>query len=218
MPVRIGILGFVLAIGLSACQSAPPPRDLVTPKLNLPAMGQPQVRQGKVWYGWEAGGVQGQRIYNRRLVALDGNKATYVDARGCRWTQHPWSFAPALSWRDCPSLTDAFQQITAVEGEIWPLALGKQVTYHFKGHDMRGGVWSGTRACRVADEVEVRTAIGSHEVYQVVCDDPWRQNTWYVSPARNEVVLQLSYQKPEKRLFRWELTEVTRPDYPTRAN
>ena len=201
-------LALVLALG--ACQKPGHP-DFVTPKPNLSEMNRPQVVDGEAWYGRKYGSQLAARDYVERVVRVDGLQATYLNGEGCQWTRNSWSFAPILSWRNCPSVSDGFQRITAVEGEIWPLRLGNRISYVWNGYDMSGRTWTGTRSCVVRDEVHVETITGTHKTYMVRCDDPWMQVTWYVSPELREVVMLRIYHKGQERITKWELSYAERP-------
>jgi len=201
-------LALVLALG--ACQSAGHP-DFLTPKLNAPEMNRPQVVGGQTWHGRKYGGQLAARDYVQRVLEVDGLKATYLNGDGCQWTRYSWSFAPILSWRNCPSASDGFQRIIAVEGEIWPLQVGKRISYVWNGHDMSGRTWAGTRICRVMDQVQVETITGTHKTFMVRCEDPWEQRTWYVSPELQEVVKLRVYDKGPAQITKWEMTSAERP-------
>jgi hypothetical protein len=201
-------LALVLALG--ACQEAKHP-DFVTPKLELSEMSQPRVVDGEIWEGRKYGSQLAARDYVERVIRVDGLKATYRNGEGCQWTRNTWSFAPTLSWRNCPSVSDGFQRITAVEGEIWPLQLGKRISYEWNGYDMTGRTWAGTRSCVVWDEVQIETITGNHKTYMVRCNDPWMHGVWYVSPDLRQVVMRRIYDKEGERITKWELSSTERP-------
>ncbi|TQV74337.1 hypothetical protein [Denitrobaculum tricleocarpae] len=111
--------------------------------------------------------------------ALETWKVSGGAVDGCQWTGEGW-FSPAVSWKNCRNGSTGSQTVTK-SGEIWPLVVGKTVSYDVKGSDQKYN-WTDTRECVVNAAVHVTVETQKIPAYEVVCKDEWNTRTWYVSP------------------------------------
>ncbi len=68
-------------------------------------------------------------------------------------------------------------------GDPWPLQVGKKWTYSLRGDNVVGYSWDDKRECEVKEVARIKTKLGKHDTYKVVCTDPWNIRTWYMSPS-----------------------------------
>lgn len=123
------------------------------------------------------------------MVAKEGSLETWKISGGvldgCRWTGEGW-FSPALNWENCRNGSTGSQTVTK-SGEIWPLEIGKSVSYDTTGADQKYN-WRNTRDCEVTAAVHVKLETQKIPAYEVVCKDKWNTRTWYVSPALKRTI------------------------------
>lgn len=191
----LGFLGLVPLI-LAGCVSAPVEETDVTTA--LPPMSQPAVGVGHTWKGLRNGKPQTYTI-----VADRGDAWDWEASSGCKFTVSKSGFAPGMKWSNCTGVDG--QQTSALNGEIWPLQVGKTWSFDFQGSNVKGSSWEGTRTCEVVTTVNIQTALGPTDTYKVVCRDQWNERTYYVSPQMKEFVFWEWYRKHKNQRFRHEI-------------
>jgi hypothetical protein len=121
------------------------------------------------------------------LVAQDATSRSWKRSDGCAATTPRTGFGPALVWANCNGSTGS--STAKLEGEVWPLEVGKRWSYSYSGSNAAGSRWSGTRACVVNSTVRIATLTGEEEdTFKVTCRDHSSTYTYYVSPARKATV------------------------------
>jgi hypothetical protein len=121
-------------------------------------------------------------------IAADEASATYEDDKGCSWILPREPFAPAAQWNNCGRHASGTQTAT-LDGEIWPLEVGKSWSYPLTGSNSKGDNWEGVRKCNVAGEAQVTVPAGTFDTFHVICSDEWNENQFYMSPDLKTNVL-----------------------------
>ena len=164
----------------------------------LAPMARPEQNLGGTWTALRDG-----IVYSETLIARDGDQATYRNGDGCEWTDIYWGFAPTLSWKGCPG--DGANKITKVTGEIWPLEVGKAVSYDYSGVGKDGSPWQAVWRCEVEAQERITVVSGDYDTFKVVCDNPWTQSTTHVAPQVSNVVAIIRTQKDQNQTSRYEM-------------
>ena len=102
------------------------------------------------------------------------------------------SFAPSLSWEGCGS-DPGTQRVKLVKGAVWPLKLDSAWSYSMDGGNVTGGSWSGNRDCKVIGTARIEVLGREHDTYKLVCDEPWGDKTYYISPTLQKIVKRIDY-------------------------
>ncbi|MEM7060148.1 MAG: hypothetical protein AAF557_21410 [Pseudomonadota bacterium] len=127
---------------------------------------------------------------HRLRISRAGNGIRVREPDGCVWTKsHDW-FAPSDSYARCGTSEDWHTAKAHVrrEGSLFPLQVGKTVTY-----ERRAVSWNGKRStrrtrCVVEDTVEVlRSGQGATPAYVVVCKDGRVRRTTWFAPRKGPV-------------------------------
>jgi hypothetical protein len=170
----------ILTVVLTALASCATVKELevTTP---LAAMPQPELRPG---YG-EVVLYNGKEMTST-LVSEDATTRSWKRSDGCSATTPKTGFGPALKWENCDGGSGS--HTVTLQGETWPLAVGKSWSYTYSGSDTAGNTWRGTRSCTVKTTVRIPTPSGEEDTYKVACSDHNSTHTYYVSPARNATV------------------------------
>ncbi len=166
----------------------------------LGPMAKPEQKVGGTWTALRDG-----IVYSETLIARDGDLATYRNGDGCEWTDIYWGFAPTLSWSGCPGAGDGANKITKATGELWPLEVGKAVSYDYSGVDKDGKPWQAVWRCEVEAQERITVVSGEYDTFKVVCDNPWTKSTTHVAPRVNNVVAIIRTQKDQNQTSRWEM-------------
>ena len=200
-PAMLAVAAVALLLGACETTGISDEVALTTP---LAPMEKPTLDAGHTWH-WLR---DGEKEVTSSVVAVDGDMITGQTSEGCQWTSLAWGFAPGTKWSGCAPFTDGEQKITGVDGGLWPLEVGKSVSYTFSGSNKNGDSWDGTRRCNVAAATRVKTISGEHDTYKVVCNDPWTDRVWYISPALEEAVYFERYRKTRNERMKQELIRV----------
>ena len=192
-----------MTMALTGCQGLGVSEEAVvtTP---LAPMEKPVVTAGDKLYWLQ----DGSKELTSSVVAVDGEMMTGQTSEGCQWTSLSWGFAPGTEWSGCAPFTDGKQKISGVDGGLWPLEVGKSVSYTFTGSNESGDSWTGTRRCNVEATARIKTVTGEHDTYKVVCKDRWTDRVWYVSPALEAAVYFERYRKTRNERMKQELIKV----------
>ena len=170
----------ILIIAMSTLASCATVKELdVTAP--LASMPQPQLQPGYT----ETTLYNGKEMTST-LVAEDATTRSWKRSDGCAATTPKSGFGPAYRWENCNGSTGT--ATAKLEGEIWPLAVGKKWSYTYSGSNARGATWSGTRSCTVKATARIATPGGEEDTFKVVCRDHDSTHTYYVSPARRATV------------------------------
>jgi hypothetical protein len=108
-------------------------------------------------------------------------------------------FGPSVAWANCNG--DTGSATVKLQGETWPLAVGKSWSYAYSGVNARGNSWSGTRACTVKATARIPTPAGEEDTYKVTCSDYDSSHTYYVSPARSATVRYEQHRRDGRRVL-----------------
>lgn len=195
-----------VGILLIACQTTQP--ENVQPVTRLAPMQEPNpLSEGTVIHGLSNGAPTSTEV-----IKVDGNIRVLL-RDNCEVTRdrtHGY-FAPEVRWENCEGRSG--QHIFhGKSGNIWPLAVGKSETYRATGKTK--DTWSATRTCKVEGQSRVKTHIGTHDAFEVVCRTKWATRTYYMSPTVGRFV---KYTKrkahPQSRVTNedWELTRIEFP-------
>ncbi len=117
-------------------------------------------------------------------------------SNGCQWTTFGERVSPSLTLNGCGSSAQWLSgenRDMEKEGEIWPLQVGKTVSYRYELIDGNGkshGVR--VRNCEVDSQVSVNVTTGSMDAYKVICTtqegDKLRTDSFCFSPELARVV------------------------------
>lgn len=154
----------------------------------LAPMPQPQLQPGYA----EVTLYNGKEMTST-LVAEDATTRNWKRSDGCSATTPKSGFGPAYKWENCNGSTGTVT--SRLEGEIWPLAVGKTWSYTYSGSNARGATWSGTRSCAVRATARIVTPSGEEDTFKVACRDHDSTYTYYVSPARRATVRYEQYRQ-----------------------
>ena len=164
----------------------------------LGPMAKPEQKIGGTWTALKDG-----IVYSETLIARNGDLATYRNGDGCEWTDLYWGFAPTLTWANCPGA--GANKITKVAGELWPLEVGKAVSYDYSGVGKDGSPWQAVWRCEVEAQERITVPAGEYDTFKVVCDNPWTNSTTHVAPRVNNVVAIIRTQKDQNQTSRYEM-------------
>ncbi len=181
------------ALLLAACQSSPE----TTPdgKILLTEVGPPETpmepmqvpkmaKAGKkiTWYR------KGEESVTE-VTKIDEGSITLLNSAGCQWTNsvvpnNLHNLSPSLAWENCSGGSSGHAKVT-IDGELFPVELGKTVVYTVKGTSTAGnwtGDWSDRRVCKVSDQMHIQTLSGEYDTWKIECKDKWNKRTFYISP------------------------------------
>ena len=175
------------AILVAGCQSSVVDEQPVA-AASLAPFAEPTSRVGDVCRYVNESGEQ----LEDEVTAIEGDVVTWRDSRGCTYAS-PGYFSPSAWWKDCADYSNGTQQAQR-QGNIFPLEVGSSESWEFSGSDASGS-WSSTRNCEVDSITRVSVPAGSFDAYKVVCNDQWRERTWYVSPEAGTTVLYTNRKK-----------------------
>ena len=170
----------------------------------LAPMPKPEREIGYKWVGLKNG-----KPYWRTLVSETAETLAWETSEGCSFTNSgkttfglgdPW-----LKWSGCSPWADGTQTFS-LDGEIWPLEVGKKWRYSLSGSNVRGDSWSAERTCEIPGTARIATGIGVHDTYKVVCKDPWNTGTYYMSPALETIVYSEWYNRPRGSTWKYKYT------------
>ena len=200
MKKPILVLLSAVASALAACTTVGHPGERQATEALAP-MVRPEINAGDKWYAL----MSGEPLVVTTL-SRDNDMVQQRSSDGCQWYMIAWGFAPPAEWNACDSIGNGTQKITEIKGDVWPLQVGKKISYSFYGSNDTGNLWVGKRDCSVADQVRIKTVSGAYETYKVVCDDPWTTRTWYISPEVGATVYFVHYPKTKNEATVMEMT------------
>jgi hypothetical protein len=187
----VSVLVAMAAVLGTGCASGPPIKE-ETVSGPVPPLARPERAVGYKVVNVRDGGKE----ESSTLVEQTADTQTWQDSLGCRAVVLRIGFAPASEFANCEGSTGT-QVVKLLNGSPYPLGTGGKWAYSYSGRNTRGNEWSGRRECEVKGPARVKTAIGEHDTYKVVCEDRQAdQNvvrTYYVSPALQQTVFQERY-------------------------
>lgn len=169
----------IAALGLVACQTTSVKEEVATAQ--LPPMQEPQ-RAAGLRMAVLRDGVEGWS----GISSMQGSVAEWKLDNGCISLGRGETW-PAEKWTACKPYTDGEQKVT-LNGEIYPLTVGKKWSFNTNGRNVKGETWTNQRNCEVKGVVRITTVTGAHDTYKVVCDQRGSSRTWYMSPSAGQVV------------------------------
>lgn len=202
MKTAILFLCSALVLSLGACATNSNHTSERQSETLLDPMSEPEQKVGNKWHGL----MNGQPIVVTTL-SLDRGILTRRRSDGCEWTGSAKGFAPAIRWSDCEGVEAGTQRVDGPNGEIWPLRVGNNFNFPFRGSRPNGDSWQGTRHCEVESQVHIDTVTGGHDTFKVVCEDRWTKRTWYLSPKIGRTVCFVRLRKNEQELTIFEMTK-----------
>jgi len=199
--VCVGVAVVVALVGLAQAQAF----EELNAKVSLPPMAKPAAKP--VGYKWISL-KNGEDDYILTKIAEKGGLETWKLIDGCSFTR-PASelFATEVKWTSC-SGPDGTQDVK-LNGEVWPLQVGKTWSEDYSGTNDRGRTWSSTNKCTVESQVRVKVKAGEFDTYKVVCNDTWNKRISYISPERGIRVYYI--REHSKRGGKYELVREELP-------
>jgi len=89
----------------------------------------------------------------------------------------------ALAPGEVPEHGDGSQEVADVEGELFPLEVGKTMRMRVTGSGTRFPEgWEVARTCEVVAEERVTVPAGTYDMFKIVCRQGKRTYTWYYAP------------------------------------
>ena len=197
------ILGGVILAGCQTTTTAPQPTSTSEAPVtsSLAPMERPpldQVASTVVWL------VDGKTEQRSELIAKTDSSTSWKEDNGCSYTLPTTGFAPATKFENCDGNTGS-QDVTLVSGSPWPLSVGKTWSYAVKGKNTRGNTWQNNRRCEVEEETRVTVPMGTYDTFKVVCHDPARIRTYFVSPEVQKTVIFIRHDKRRNQTMRQEM-------------
>ena len=171
-------LGLIAVLAALASCATIKELDVATP---LAPMPQPEIQPGYA----EVTLFNGKEMTST-LVGQDATTRSWSRSDGCSAVTPRSGFGPAYRWADCNGSTGTAS--VKLEGEIWPLVVGRNWSYAYSGVNARGAAWSGRRTCTVKNTVRIPTPAGEEDTFKIACSDHDATHTYYVSPARKATV------------------------------
>lgn len=167
---------FTALLGLAACQTMG--NNVVRDtNVSLLSLDKPELSVGDNYTYYRNG--------SKETLTVTAEKAdgfvfsvTEGDDVGCV-TEGAGFISPETKWSDCGG-SNGTQTITKT-GEIWPLKVGKIMTFDVNGTDGKD-TWSTTRNCVVEGVAMVTLGTKTIPTYEVVCKDTSNTRTWFYSP------------------------------------
>lgn len=150
---------------------------------------------------------------SQTIVASDETTITLERNWGCNYTisSHASFIGGAhqsLKWTNCRyggRRSSGTGSIKVIEGEIWPLKVGKKWRTEYKGSNDTGKSWSYKTDCEVKEQVRVNAPAGSFDTYHIFCETGVSKMDMYISPVLKTNVLYEWEHKTRMRDFSWEL-------------
>ena len=134
--------------------------------------------------------LKGGKKYTRNIIRAAQN--TYTSRSSdtsstCEITKRsdmPFFFF--IEWNDC-KFGSGTRTISNVSGSLWPLEVGKKITFDVKGKSNRG-TWSLKDTCEVVAQTHLKLPYGEDDVYKISCTDRLHKLTSYFSPKMDTFV------------------------------
>ena len=124
------------------------------------------------------------------LVAMDGATMSYeIAENGCAYTGPKGGLLPWTQWSNCSGMPDGSQTVTVIEGQIWPLEIGRTWRYRRTGSDEGGNEWNETALCKVLSQRRSNVGAGTYHTYRTICRSKTERIELYVAPAIGRSVL-----------------------------
>lgn len=180
MQKRLSAL--LLTCILSGCQS---PIETQPVSTELAAAEMPGYAVGDR-FTWR----QTEQEWAAEIVGIDDETIDWRSSTGATWTTAVNFALPASRWAGSSQHGDGSQAASDIEGDLFPLQVGRTQTMRVKGSSTRfPDGWDETRSCEVAGQERVTVPAGSYDTYKVVCRTEWRTYTWYYSPELGTPVI-----------------------------
>jgi hypothetical protein len=121
--------------------------------------------------------------------------SVWTGSNGCTYTAtNDNPFAPSVKFEGCSGNTGT-QTIQTKSGEIFPLQVGKTVSWKITGQHTRDS-WETTRRCEVVETVSLTVPAGTYDAFHVVCRDSWNTHTFFYAP---EIGANVAYLRMHKK-------------------
>ena len=197
-----GIAPVVLVgVILAGCQSATTSTSETPVTSSLAPMERPPLNEVASTVVWL---INGTNEKTSELVTKTDESTSWKDDNGCTYTIPRTGFAPVTKFENCEGTTGS-QEVELVSGSPWPLSIGNTWSYDVKGNSAQGNTWKGTRRCTAEEETRVTVPMGTYDTFKVVCRDPWRIRTYYVSPEIGQAVIFVRYNPRRNQTIRQEM-------------
>lgn len=140
--------------------------------------------------------ISGEEVHFNITKINDDDTHMGLSSNGCGWKSMNDLVSPALSWENCPGdpeWSSGENKNMRKKGALWPLAVGKKVSYTYDQHNARGeNKGRRTRKCNVEDVVSVEVNDEQLDTFKVVCkrvqEGWWQTNVSYYSPSKGRSV------------------------------
>lgn len=172
---------------ISGCSSVPKFTEERESLTNLGPMDPP--RRGLTRHH-QIDVVTGKKRFFEVRAPDNAGLYTGVSSDGCEWDSRDDFIAPPSAWRECGTNTQwrsGMNKDLTVTGAVWPLEVGKSVSYTYTQYDSAGqSHGKRVRKCEVDSATNISVAAGDLDVYKVVCiqqQGDWRETiVRYFSP------------------------------------
>lgn len=124
------------------------------------------------------------------LVAMDGATTSHeVAENSCTYSRPKGGLLPWTQWSNCRGMLDGSQTVTMIEGQIWPLDIGRTWRYRRAGSDEGGNEWDETALCKVLSQRRSNVGAGTYHTYRTICRSKTERIELYVAPTIGRNVL-----------------------------
>ena len=155
----------------------------------LAPMEEREYQIGDTWVNEKRDGSE----ISSELTSISGDDFTFMDDDGCSYVLGR-DFRPSASWKDCGG-SSGKQTVTSASGSIWPLQVGKSITFDYE-ESSGSRKWSNSsRKCKVTGTEMVTVPAGTFDTFVDVCTNggnrSWQRTRW-LSP---ELGIQVQYKR-----------------------
>lgn len=134
------------------------------------------------------------------VVSVDGERITWSNNQGLRYTSWRNFILPRLSWDG--EATSGKRRVGAPPDALWPLRVGSSLSFRSTAtvaqiDDGASDTISNDWKCRVSGAKTVEVAAGTFDTFQVSCDRHARfgaflqERIWYYAPVLGHYVLRI---------------------------
>ena len=127
----------------------------------------------------------------RKIVRVGDNTYTSrsTDASDtCETTKRAdMGFFLFVEWKDC-RFGSGTRTISNMTGSLWPLEVGKKISFDVSGVRTGGRTWNLRDTCEVKAQTRLKLPYGEDDVYKIVCTDRLHRLTSYFSPKMDVFV------------------------------
>ena len=211
---RIIITSLVFAFAIGAFGHFPSARaaDVKPVSAALAPMPKPALPLGTVTTWRDHRGFE----FSQTIVASDEATITLERNRSCTQTisRHAHFIGGArqsLKWTNCGRKQNqsGTASIKMIEGEIWPLKVGRKWRTEYKGSNNAGRSFSYKTDCEAKEQVRVSVPAGSFDTYHIFCETSVTKMDMYISPVLKTNVLYKWEHKTKLRDYSRELISYT---------